>query len=362
MGTHFQTTACPLCSDRFDDPQEYRDHLAFMHDLVDDEGAETTLDEVPDEPEPEPEPAPEVLVLPRVERVEPVPFVAPVVASASLTGPLDVHVDRRVLPGLVVAVALQLAIAVLGLAVVDDGSAQKVDAAASTRSAAEANGAATPEQADENPRDATATTVPPTTAAPAIDTSNDKARADSFALRASDVPAGWQPSSTDDADEGGDSGPDCSVPGDPTETDALTAETDTAFESENSGVFGGAMMLKTDKDALRAMDVLRQIAPCLGEGVIAGAKESMPAGVNVSHGTFSPLGFPLYGDESVALSMPVTLSGGGMGIPMRVDLLAIRRDRADTFILAVIGANDFTPVQEKAMLSAIADRMSPRAI
>ena len=76
MGTRFQTTACPLCRDEFDDPVEYREHLAFMHDLVDDEGAETTLPEAPCPNQPERRP----VVVGPTERVEPVPFVAPAVA------------------------------------------------------------------------------------------------------------------------------------------------------------------------------------------------------------------------------------------------------------------------------------------
>jgi hypothetical protein len=60
--------------------------------------------------------------------------------------------------------------------------------------------------------------------------------------------------------------------------------------------------------------------------------------------------------------MPVTVSGPDGRVPLRVDLLAVRRDRAVSYVMAIVGANDFTPQQERGMLSAIADRMAPRSI
>ena len=83
----------------------------------------------------------------------------------------------------------------------------------------------------------------------------------------------------------------------------------------------------------------------------------------MTHGPFSSLGYPTYGDETVASSMPVTISGPGGQFPLRVDVLAVRRDRAVSFVLVDRPrANDLTPQQERGMLSAIADRMSPRAV
>ena len=342
----------------FDEPVEYRDHLAFMHDLVDDEGAETTL---PEEPEPEPEPEPASVVVGPTERVEAVPFVGP----ARLTEPVALRVDRRVLPGLVAAVVLQLVVALLGLAVVDSGSPDRVTTAAGASGGTETDSdAPVAEAAPGEPAAAPATTAPPTTAAPKVDTKGDQARADAYALRASDLPAGFQEF---DPDAGGDEsasdvGPECTAANDPTETDSLTGETFSAFAKEISVVLGGGMVLSTEKDAIRTMSVIRELTPCLGDQMLAGAEAELPEGVTMTHGAFSSLGYPTYGDESIASSMPVTISGPGGQVPLRADVLAIRVDRAVHFTVAMTGANEFTPQQERGMLSAIAARMAPRAV
>ncbi|MEY2478961.1 MAG: hypothetical protein QOG87_4276 [Actinomycetota bacterium] len=351
MGTRFQTATCPLCGDAFDDPGEYRDHLAFMHDLVDDDGAETTLPEAPPEP-----PAP--VVVPPLERVEPVPFVAPAAAHPGLTGPVAVQLDRRVLPGLVVAVALQLVIALLGLVVVDGGNEAKVDAASgSTEAAEKARGAGV------DPAEGGTTTLPPTTTAPAVNTAGDQARADGFVLRAADLPAGWEELDPEALaeDSSSDAGAGCTVPDDPTESDALTGEAGSAFLHDMSFAFSGALVLRTEKDAVRAMEVFRELMDCFADDFVAGVREGAE-GATVTHGEFASLGYPMYGDETTASSMPVTVSGPGGRVPLRVDLLAVRRDRAVSYVMAIVGANDFTPQHERGMLSAIADRMAPRSI
>ena len=361
MGTQFQTTACPLCGDLFDDPAEYRDHLAFMHDLVDDDGAETTL---PTEPEPEPESVVSApVVVGPTERVEPVPFVAP--ARPALTEPVALRVDRRVLPGLVAAVALQLVIALLGLAVVDSGSPDRLTTAAGASAGATTDSDAPGTSAAPGaPAAAPATTAPPTTAAPKVDTAGDQARADGFTLRTSDLPAGF---AEFDPDEGGDDsstegGPDCTAANDPTETDSLTAETFRGFAKDVTVVLGGGLVLSTEKDAIRTMGVIRELTPCFGDQMLAGGREELPRGVTMTHGAFSSLGYPTYGDETVASSMPVTISGPGGQFPLRVDVLAIRVDRAVHFVLAIASAEEFTPQHERGMLSAVADRMAPRPV
>ncbi len=184
-------------------------------------------------------------------------------------------------------------------------------------------------------------------------------------MRASDLPAGWQEIDPNDTggDEGsGDEGPECTVPDDPTETDALTGEATTAFAQDMSFAFGGGLVLATEKDAGRTMAVIRQLTPCFGDQMLAGAEADLPDGVTMTHGAFAPLGYPTYGEESIASSMPVTFSGPGGQIPLRLDVLAVRRDRAIAFVMVITGANDFTPQQERGMLLAIADRMSPRAV
>jgi hypothetical protein len=360
MGTRFQTTACPLCSDEFDDPDEFREHLAFMHDLVDDDGAETTLPEAPPEP-----PAP--IVVGPTEPVAPVPFVPPVVAHPALTEPVALRVDRRVLPGLVAAVVLQLVVALLGLAVVDGDSRDRLTTAAGSTGGSAASDSVAPaaDPAPGAPAAAPATTAPPTTAAPKVDTSGDQARADAFTIRASDLPAGWEELDAGDTsgeEESADAGPECTAANDPTETDALTGENSAFFARDIGAVFGGGMVLATEKDALRTMDVIRELTPCFGDQTLWGAEQELPEGVTMTHGSFSPLGYPTYGDETIATSMPVTVSGPGGSVPLRVDVLAIRRDRAIAFLLVMTGADELTPQQERGMLSAIADRMSPRAV
>jgi hypothetical protein len=363
MGTRFQATACPLCADEFDDPAEFRDHLAFMHDLVDDEGAETTLPEAPPEPPAPPSP---VVVGPQ-ERVEPVPYVAPAVAHASLTEPVALRLDRRVLPGLVAAVVLQLVVALLGLAVVDGGSPDRVTAAAGSGTAASEDDAGGDHAEAGAPASAggSATPAPPTTAAPKVDTGNDQARADAITVRAGDLPAGWRvfdPGADSGGDAATDGGPECTAANDPTDTDSLTGEAYSGFVHDISAVIGGAMVLSTEKDAIRTMAVLRELTQCLGDQMLAGAEAELSEGLSMTHGSFSSLGYPTYGDETIASSMPVTIAGPGGRIPLRADVLAIRRDRAVAFIMVMTGANDFTPQQERGMLSAIADRMSPRAV
>jgi hypothetical protein len=363
MGNRFQPTACPLCHDGFDDPVEYREHLAFMHDLVDDEGAETTLAEA--EPEALPQPAPPA---PIVAPLESVPVGAAWPARPALTDPVAVRVDRRVLPGLVLAIALQLVLALIGLTLVGDDAASELTSASGPNEATVSSHDGDPAPGRESARNAGsagATTAPPTTVAPTVDTRGDQARADAFTLRTSDFPAGWQqldPSDLGGDEDTGDVGPDCTAPDDPTETDALTGESPTAFAHDTSFAFGGALVLRTERDAIRTMDVIRELTPCFGEQMLAGAGEGAPSGVSISHGEFSPLGYPTYGDETTATSMPVTFSGPGGRVPLRLDVLAVRRDRAVAFVMVIVGANDFTPQQERSMLSAVADRMAPRSI
>ena len=361
MGTRFQITACPLCADEFDDPAEFKDHLAFMHDLVDDEGAETTL---PEEPEPEPVP-PAPVVVGLTEPVVPVPFVPP--ARPALTEPVAVRVDRRVLPGLVAAVVLQLVIALLGLAVVDgDSSPDRLTTAAGSAAGGATTDTSAPaaDPVPGAPAAAPATTAPPTTAAPKVDTSGDQARADAFTLRASDLPSGFEEF---DPDAGGDEeatedGPECAAANDPTETESLTGETSSLFGMDVTVVIGGGMVLSSEKDALRTMDVIRELTPCFGDQMLFGAEEEFPEGVTMTHGAFSSLGYPTYGDETIASSMPVTISGPGGQFPLRVDVLAIRVDRAIHFTVVIASPDEFTPQQERGMLSAIALRMAPRAV
>lgn len=341
MGTHLQAAACPLCSDTFDDPADYRDHLAMVHDLVDDDGTETSLAE---EREPEPEPEP----------VSPLPEAPPMTGHVSpatdeaLTRSVDLEVDRRVVPALVVVVAVQLVLALLGVAVVDGRGPSE---AVSAETAAASGDAAAP-----------AGTVPPTTVAPVADTRNDQARADAAAPRASDFPAGWtQVDASELEGDGGESATEnCTVPNDPTE-DASLASAESAFAYENSFAFGGSVILENEADAIRGMAILRQLVDCMGDAIAKDAGSDLD-GVNVTHGAFASLGFPTYGDDSIALSMPMSFVGPGGSVPLRVDLLAIRRDRALVMLVTIVGANDFTPAQERSTLSAIAARMAPASI
>ena len=263
------------------------------------------------------------------------------------TRSVDLKVDRRVVPGLVVVVAVQLVLALLGVAVVDGGSPRTVSA----ETAAASGDAAAP-----------AGTVPPTTVAPVADTRNDQARADAAAPRASDFPAGWRQVDASELEgDGGESATDnCTVPNDPTEDPAL-ASAESAFERENSFAFGGSVILKNEADAIRGMAILRQLVDCMGDAIAKDAG-SEADGVQVTHGAFASLGFPTYGDDSIALSMPMSFVGPGGSVPLRVDLLAIRRDRALVMLVTIVGANDFTPAQERSTLTAIAARMAPTSI
>jgi hypothetical protein len=62
------------------------------------------------------------------------------------------------------------------------------------------------------------------------------------------------------------------------------------------------------------------------------------------------------------MSMPVSVVGPGAAIPLRVDLLVVRHDRAIVLLIVTVAANDLTPTQERGTLSTIADRMRPAAI
>ncbi|MEY2566999.1 MAG: hypothetical protein QOE35_1528 [Actinomycetota bacterium] len=363
MGNPFQATACPLCHDSFEHPEEYRDHLAMIHDLVDDEGTQTKLTETP-EPETEPEPA---------AGPAPAPSAVPVLVTstphvsaepaAALTGSVDLRLDRRVLPGLVIAVAVQLVVALLGLAVVGgDGGAKNV----ATQSTANERARSTPAASGGAGAAASpSSTAPATTAPPATDTHSDQARADLIAPRTADFPSGW--TQVNPAALGGSASDDtsaldvCTVPDDPT-NDPSIPSTPVALEHAASFAFGGSMILKNEADALRGMTILRETSRCLGDAIAKDTASSTPRGVTVTHGTFSSLGFSTYGDETIAMSMPMSFVGPGAAVPVRVDLLAVRRDRAVVFLMAIVGANDFTPAQERTALSSIADRMAPKSI
>jgi hypothetical protein len=353
MGIRLATRACPLCDEEFDASDAFRDHLAAEHGLEDDEGTETRLEELPPELEPEPEleplaPATPVPMPPADrDRFEDAVFaVAPGAGGAHH----DLHLDRRVLPALVVAIVVQLAAALLALAAVGGDQAEKVT---STATAPPAAGLAT------------ATPSPSTTAAPLVDTRNDQARADRIALRASDLPVGWV-SAAPTGGSGGGAGSaqfdrcTSSVP-DPI-TAAQTASTDSAFSNGMSAVFGSSVLVDKDTAALDGMSALRKVQACFGDAFEAEIRSGLPRGVTLSRGTFSSLGYPSYGDETITSSMPVTVSGPGGSIPFRVDILAIRQDRAVVLLFVVSAANGLTPAHERTMLAAIAARMAPNAI
>lgn len=369
MGTHFQATACPLCGDDFDEPGAYRDHLAMMHDLVDDEGTETTLAE---EPEPEPDPEPLRSTDPVMARSVDHDAVADpdaVLDALPARRPARPALDRHLVPGVAIVLAVQLLVGLLGLAVVGgDGDGDKRVATEAAASGASGGSAAANDRnapgapgAKDADNKAPATTAPPAT----IDTSHDQERADAINPRASDFPGAWEaidPSELEGGDEGDSATDRCLVADDPSNDDTLP-QAGTGLQHELSFVFGGTVVLRTERDAERTMSILRSQAACMGDAMAEDfASGAEGSGANVTHGTLTSMGFPVYGDESIAQSMQMTVSGPGGSIPIRLDMLAIRRDRACVLLFSFIASNDLTPAQERGAMSAIEARMAPKAI
>jgi hypothetical protein len=169
---HYQSTSCPLCGETFDRPAGFRDHLFYAHDLMDDEGTETTLDVEP-EPEPEPEPVASPMAAAAAAAITPFapsrPRRAPSVAPAADRTALEQR-HLWLVPALILAIFVELLVSVGGLSVVaKDDSRTRVATAADTSSDGSSGAAAAP---------TTPTTAP---RAPAHDADADQRFAEQFA-------------------------------------------------------------------------------------------------------------------------------------------------------------------------------------
>jgi hypothetical protein len=336
----FQATSCPLCGETFDTPGGFRDHLFYVHDLLDDEGTETTLAVAP-EPEPEPEPV-ATKITPTGDPPSPAAFsAAPPVSSGSW--------QLWLVPALVLAVVLELLVGIAGLNIVSDD--------------AEATHVATAPTVPATVAPTASTTVP----APVHNPEADQRFAEKFAPKASDFPAGWTELSDtaiqaeDGGDDGGDAFSSCaSNIEDPIASAA--AGVDLAFGHDPSNAFGAAAVVADEATAANGLAAVRQVTNCVVVGMEQELKASLPRGVTFTHGAFTPLGWTSSADETVAQSMNITVVGPGGQFPLRVDVLGARKDRALFFLFITVVGTDPMPAQEKAMLASIVGRMQPTTI
>lgn len=341
MSIRYEVAACPLCRAEFEDPEDYRAHLADEHDLVDDEGTETVL----------PKAAPVLPVLetaPSAEVLEPLPPVTPPPPPPEApvpAAPVATIVAKAPLPlaALAIAVAVQLLLGVLGLAVVGRDDDEVARSTVITE-----------------PSPTTAAATPTTVADPAA----DQRRADAIALRPSDLPAGWSLDSdgagSDSESEGNDEFDqefdECasSIEGAGTDT---TAEKEVTLSDGDNSVFGFVGLDQTSDAAVKSMDALGAALPCMAQAMTAGIKSELPRGVTVTNGPFTPAAVGKFGDQSDAQTMAITISGPGGKVGMRIDVFAVRKDRAIVFILAAVLNDGLTLAHERTMLASIASRM-----
>jgi hypothetical protein len=323
MGTRFSAAVCPLCTHEFENPDLFRQHLAVEHELHDDPGTETTLGELP--PEPEPVVAPEPELAP----------VVPAEAPADHTRHGARH-DRRAVFGAAGAIAVLLVVGLIALMGSGGDSDDRRDVTAAGAS-----------------RQVTPTPSP----APPADPQADQARAEQIVPRIEDLPAGWAPLDLARAVASGEATKfgACPTPADSYETATALV----AFQGSGSIFSGGSSIFDTEAHAMQEMTEIRSTAlPCLATQAAAAIRTQLPRGAKLTSGTFSPLPFPSYGDESIAQSIPFTALTSNTVGSLRLDLVLVRRGRELVGGTIAIPANQFTPTQEQALLAAVAERMS----
>jgi hypothetical protein len=137
---------------------------------------------------------------------------------------------------------------------------------------------------------------------------------------------------------------------------------DVALAHEPSTAFGAAAVVADEATAAKGLSAVRAVTDCVVIGVEQELKASLPRGVTFTHGTFNPLAWSSSADETLAQSMNITLVGPGGQVPMRVDVIGARKDRALFFLFVIVGGAEPTVAQEKAVLASVTSRMEPKAI
>ena len=340
MSLRYEVTACPLCRAEFDDPEDYRSHLAGEHDLVDDEGTETVLHES----------APALPLLeapPELDVLEPMPAPPPPPGPPGMPPPAPVTVAAvvRKAPApfavLAIAVAVQLLLGLVGVAIVGGDDSE------------EARSTVVVEGQSPTPAAAPVTTAPPDPAA-------DKRRVDAALPHAVDFPAGWvideeagSDTGSEDLDEEFDS---CAARVATTEVET-TAENDITFTKGANVVFTSVGTAHTVQAAVEGVDAVRAAMACIGEAVVTGIRSELPRGVTVTAGKFEPTSVARYGDFSDGQSMLVTVTGPGGQIGMRMDVFTMRKDRLMAMVLVATVNDEFTAANERSLLGVIGSRM-----
>lgn len=342
MTVKYETAVCPLCHQEFDEPESFRSHLADEHGLVDDEGTETVLPEAPP-------PLPVLDTPPGRAALEPttVPPLPSAPAAPSFippppAAPAAVTAPRRSGPpaALAIVLSVQLLLGLLGLAIVDGDDARE------DRSAVTVG-------------DSPASPASPPPAAP--DPAADQRRVDAMAPRVSDLPPGWV---AEDPNSDDDSGSDefdrrfeaCAANvEDPFDTS--TAQKEVAFSHGDDALFGQVGTTRTAEDAIKGMDAISAVLPCFGDAFQGAVRSELPRNMTVTVGKFEPINGGNHGDQTVARSMLVTMSGPGGQVGMQFDFLAIRKDRALAMMFALNVNDGLTVAQERALLGSVASRM-----
>jgi hypothetical protein len=367
MPTATRTATCPLCKDEFDDVVLYSTHLAATHGLIDDEGTETALPDVDDVEvgdeaevaalddevaEPEAEWGADDLELDRERMV--------VVSTPERLPVAPAIPTRRVMAApawLVLVIVVQLLVGVAGATTVGNGSGDDTDGDTSSVQAAAGADSSTGARTE-----AAAPSVAPSTINPLL----DQQLADQAVLRIGDLPQGWAV----DADAGDlDPAEDraaleatgqeaCWASANAPIANEQGALAESGFRKDVNGVFSQVQVFSSEEMARLGVQAARNLMPCLADAIKVGIHDE---GGELTLGAIQPLGFPPYGDESVAVTLQGTMIAPAIRVPLRVDGLIVRVDRTVVWVTTLLVGDALSQSDEKFLMQSLATRMAGEA-
>jgi hypothetical protein len=256
---------------------------------------------------------------------------------------------------LVLVIVVQLLVGVAGAATVgddNDADSSSVQTAAGGERDDAASGAG----------DTPAPTAAPSTVNPLL----DQQLADQALVRVGDLPRGWV---SDDE----------SVESDPVEDEAALeaagqtecwdaanapiadeegAMAGSAFGNGLSGLFNEVQVFSSVEAAQRGVQAARNLTPCIAELFEFGVRQ---AGGDMTVGELRPLGYPIFGDESVAVSLQGTVIAPDGRLPVRIDGLIVRKDRTVSWVTALVIGDTLSSADEKFLMEKLATRMAGEA-
>jgi len=184
----------------------------------------------------------------------------------------------------------------------------------------------------------------------------DKARAASIVLTASDLP-GFE---VDDPDDTGDEGGFLSCLDNPTWTeDPKPRGVESAFRSEDAIVNTGVLLTVTDAEAQQAFADAKvaSTSQCVRDGMKAEVAGEADPGLTVGDVAIAPLPSLELGDESIGSRLAMEISEGRDRLSLFADLTFIRRGRIVTGLVMIQSGTPFPDAERIRLTTLVADRM-----